>query len=422
MIAINTFLAVYLGAFVLCAVADMGIDMVNGRHTKKHGSHVPSDFQGIIDGDKLKQINAYTLDHTTLSLVKQGAGKILFLLVILSGLLPWWVESLRSFPFLIGGLLFFAVPGFIAALIELPFDYYGLFVIEERYGFNTRTRTIWLSDLLKSFLLALILGGLLLSLLLVLVKYGGAFWWVWAWAAFFSFQVLITVLYPTLIAPIFNKFTPVENTSLANKIASLAEREGLSIRGIFQMDAEKRSRHTNAYFAGLGKTKRIVLFDTLIRSHEEDEVLAVLAHETGHLKKHHIKKQAFLTGAASFLLLYVASKMIHWDLMYTSFGFAEKPLYVGLLLVAFLWEPVAFLLSPLAMTLSRRFEREADAYAASALESATPLIKALKKMARDNLSNLRPHPLYVRFNYSHPPLVERIETLKKPFSRRKPLK
>lgn len=413
MIAINTFLAVYLGVALLCAVADMAIDMVNGLHSKKHGSHVPSGFEGIIDGDKLKQINAYTLDHTVLSLVKGGMGKMLFLMVILLGLLPWWAESLHSFPFLIAGLLFFAVPGVIAALIELPFDYYGLFVIEERYGFNTRTRTIWLSDLLKSFLLTIILGGLLLSLLLLLIKHGGGFWWIWAWAAFFSFQVLITVLYPTLIAPIFNKFTPVENTPLANKIACLAEREGLTIQGIFQMDAEKRSRHTNAYFAGLGKTKRIVLFDTLIRSHEEDEILAVLAHETGHLKKHHMKKQALLLGAASFLLFYIASKMIHWDLIYMSFGFDERPLYVGLLLVALLWEPVGFLLSPLAMVLSRRFEREADAYAASALESATPLIKALKKMARDNLSNLRPHPLYVRFNYSHPPLLERIETLKK---------
>jgi STE24 endopeptidase len=422
MMTINTFLAVYLGVFLLCTAADMAIDRINAAHSKKHGPHVPPDFQGLIDADRLKQIHSYTLDKTALSLVEDGVGTILFLIVILSGLLPWWAASLKTFSFLMGGLLFFGVPAVLAALIDLPFDYYRLFVIEERYGFNTRTPALWLSDLLKSFSLAFVLGGLLLSLLLLLIQYGGTIWWVWAWGLFFSFQIAITALYPTLIAPIFNKFTPLESGSLADKIAGFAEREGLRVKGVYQMDAGKRSRHTNAYFSGLGKRKRIVLFDTLIHSHEEDEVLAVLAHETGHLKKHHIRKQVLFTGAASFVLFYMASKLIQWDLMYTGFGFDDKCLYVGLLLLALLWHPLGFLLSPLAMSLSRRFEREADRYAVVSLESATPLIKALRKMARDNLSNLRPHPLYVRFNYSHPPILERIKTLKRYPSERNPLK
>jgi STE24 endopeptidase len=413
MIAINTFLAVYLGVYLLCTSADMAIDRINAAHSRQCGPHVPPDFEGLIDADRLKKIHAYTLDKTTLSLVEDGVGTILLLVVILSGLLPWWAASLKPLPFVVGGLLFFAVPGLVAALIDLPFEYHRVFVIEERYGFNTAKPALWLSDVLKSFSLAFVLGGLLLSLLLLLIQYGGSIWWVWAWGLFFSFQMAITALYPTLIAPLFNKFTPLENGALADKITDFAEREGIRVQGVFQMDAGKRSRHTNAYFSGLGKTKRIVLFDTLVHSHEEQEILAVLAHETGHLKKHHIKKQAFLMGGVSFVLFYAASNLIQWELLYRSFGFHEKALYAGLLLLALLWEPVGFLLSPLAMSLSRRFEREADRYAADALKSATPLIQALRKMARDNLSNLRPHPLYVRFNYSHPPILERIKSLKR---------
>jgi STE24 endopeptidase len=195
------------------------------------------------------------------------------------------------------------------------------------------------------------------------------------------------------------------------KIEHLAEDEGLTLKGIFQMDAAKRSRHTNAYLSGLGKSKRIVLFDTLLEAHENDEILAVLAHEMGHLKRNHIKKQLVIMGLSSVVLFYLASQMLTWQTMYLSFSFSSMPAYVGLFLVVVLWEPVGFFLSPIAMAISRRFEREADRHAIRVMKVAEPFILALKKMARDNLSNLRPHPLYVWFNYSHPPLLERIKTL-----------
>jgi len=313
--------------------------------------------------------------------------------------------------FLLAGLIFFAVLGLLTSAVDLPFDYYHSFVIEERYGFNTKTLSIWISDLVKSVLIAVVLGALFLSALLLMVRYAGQTWWLWAWAVLLGFQILMTILYPTIIAPLFNEFTPLEDPDLKSGVEALTTGQGLNIEGIFQMDATKRTRHTNAYFSGLGKAKRIVLFDSLIATHGKDEILAVLAHEIGHQKKNHIKKQLTLISLVSLLLFYLASKLLTYEPMYVSFGFSSMPHYAGLFLVSVLWEPVAFFLSPVGMAISRKFEREADFYSLGILNTARPLAEALKKMARDNLANLRPHPVFVWFNYSHPPLLERIEYL-----------
>lgn len=411
MIPINTFLVAYLTLYIFTSIADLIIEGINAGNLKKYREQVPEPFSGVIDEGKSKKINQYTLDKTNFSHVEKIVGKVVFLFMILSGLLPWLAEGLNDVHFVLAGLVFFAIPGIIGAIVDLPFDYYHIFVIEEKYGFNTRTLKTWLSDLLKSTMLTVIIGTALLCLLLIMVKYAGKSWWIWAWLIFFSFQILMAVIYPTVIAPIFNKFTPLEQDQLSEKIERLAEREGFTLKGVFQMDATKRSRHTNAYLSGLGKSKRIVLFDTLMAAHEDDEILAVLAHEMGHLKRNHIKKQLFIMGLSSIVLFYLASVMITWETMYRAFGFVAMPVYAGLFLVAVLWEPVGFFLSPIAMAISRRFEREADRHSFNAMEVAEPLILALKKMARDNLSNLRPHPVYVWFNYSHPPLLERIKTI-----------
>ena len=411
MIPINTILIAYLALYLFTSTADLIIEGINAKNLKKYKEQVPEPFSGIIDADKLRKINRYTIDKINFSHVETIVGKVVFLFIILSGLLPWLADGLKEVHFVLAGLVFFAIPGLIGAIVDLPFDYYHIFVIEEKYGFNTRTLKTWLLDLLKSLLITVIIGTVLLSLLLIMVKYAGSSWWIWAWLIFFSFQILMAVIYPTVIAPIFNKFTPLEQEGLSEKIEHLAENEGFTLKGVFQMDATKRSRHTNAYLSGLGKSKRIVLFDTLIKAHEDDEILAVLAHEMGHLKRNHIKKQLFIMGLSSVVLFYLASEMINWQTMYQSFGFSSMPAYAGLFLVAVLWEPVGFFLSPIAMAISRRFERQADRHAFKVMKVAEPLILALKKMARDNLSNLWPHPLYVWFNYSHPPLLERIKTL-----------
>lgn len=411
MITINALLAAYLCLYLITSLLDVAIDLINKAHLRKYGDEVPDAFKGMIDGERLKKITDYTIDNTALTITSTIISKITFLFIILSGILPWFVEATKDYHFILAGLLFFAIPGLAGALVDLPFAYYHIFRIEERYGFNTRTLKIWILDLLKSMLIAVILGSVLLSLLLIMVKYAGSGWWVWAWLIFVSFQLLVSVLYPTVLAPIFNKFIPIQDDELAQRIGDLADKEGLTIKGIFQMDAARRSRHTNAYFSGLGKAKRIVLFDTLLEAHEQDEVLAVLAHEIGHQKMGHIKKQLLIMGIASFILFFLASWMITWSPIYESFGFNGMASYVGLFLIAVLWEPVGFFLSPLAMAVSRRFEREADGHAYRVIQTTGPFIRALKKMARDNLSNLHPHPMYVRFNYSHPPLLERIKHL-----------
>ncbi|MBN1830518.1 MAG: M48 family metallopeptidase [Deltaproteobacteria bacterium] len=411
MIHINKLLVVYLVVYLLSTSLGLIIKWVNAGNLRRYRGEIPAPFRGIIDEKELERMDRYTVDKTNLSYVETVISRAIFLFVILSGLLPWLADVLEDVYLIWAGLIFFAVPGLIGAAADLPFEYYHLFRIEDKYGFNTLTRKIWVMDLFKSLLITLFIGVFLLSLLLLMIQYVEGSWWIWAWLIFFGFQILMTIIYPTVIAPIFNKFTPLENRELTERIRRLAEKEGFAIKGIFQMDAGKRSRHSNAYLSGFGKTKRIVLFDTLLGSHDDDEILAVLAHEIGHFKRNHIKKQLVIMGLFSLIFFYLISWMISWAPMYHAFGFSGMPVYVGLFLVAVLWEPLGFFLSPVSMAVSRRFEREADRFAFNVMKSAQPLVKALKKMAKDNLSNLRPHPLYVRFNHSHPPLLERIRAL-----------
>ena len=246
MISFNLLLIVYLSVYLASSAGGLLIERINANHLKKSGDRIPEAFNGTVDKEELKRINQYTFDNTNFSLVETIAGDILFLFIILSGILPWLAKPLSQFNFVLAGLIFFAIPALLSAAMGLPFGYYHSFVLEERYGFNTTTLKIWVSDLLKALVLACILGGILLSSLLLMVKYAGNTWWIWTWAIFLGFQLLMTVLYPTVIAPLFNKFTPLEDPDLIKRIEELAEREGLSIKGIYQMDATKRSRHTNA--------------------------------------------------------------------------------------------------------------------------------------------------------------------------------
>jgi len=411
MIEPNPLLAVYVTAYIGTTLADMGLDQLNLRHTRRHSNAVPRGFEGVVDSGVLHRMGRYSAEKTRLSHIEQATVKIIFLALLLSGILPQLSTWLSHMNFLLAGVIFFALPALVTAIPRLPFDYHDTFGIEARFGFNTSTRAIWLIDQLKSIVLSGAFGIALLVSLLLLIDWTGHMWWIWACAVFLGFQLLLTVLYPTVIAPLFNTFTPVEDPRLASKIRDMAEKENLKVRGVYQMDASRRSRHTNAYFSGIGKSKRIVLFDSLIQSHSEDEIMAILAHEIGHLKGGHIKKQFLVVAVASILLFYSASLMLGWNPMFSAFGFTLTPDYVGLFLVGVLWGPAAFFISPLGMALSRRFEREADAFSLQVMGTAEPLVQGLKKMARENLSNLIPHPTYVLFNYSHPPLLERIRSL-----------
>jgi STE24 endopeptidase len=396
MIELNIYLIAYLFVYLVGFGLYTFVERINVHHLKKYGRKVPVAFEGVIDEKELEKIVQYSSDNVGFKLVKNSVKKILFLCIILSGILPWFAENLTKTNYLAAGLTFFAVLALAEMLTDLPFDYYHSFVIEDRYGFNTKTIKIWLSDLIKSLLVMIILGILLLSAILLMMEYTGQRWWIWTWGVFLVFQLLMTILYPTVIAPLFNTFTPLEDSQLKNAIRKLAEEENLNVEGIYQMDASRRTRHTNAYFSGLGSAKRIVLFDSLLQLHGQDEIIAILAHEIGHLKKKHIIKQLVMTSLFFLLFFFLSSKLISWPVIYESFGFSSTPYYVGLFLVGVLWGPVNIFLSPFGMAISRRFEREADYYS---------------KMAKENLSNLRPHPLYVYLNYSHPPLLERIDYL-----------
>jgi len=390
---------------------DFLIEGLNYRHVKKHGQQVPPGFEGWITPERLKESGRYAAENIRFSMLKALSGKILFLIVLLSGILPALVELLQPLSPWPAGLIFFAVLGLTSTLFAACFDLYHCFVLEEKYGFNTRTPRIWLTDLLKSIFLTAAIGSSLVSAALLLIQFATETWWLWVWLFVAGFQLVMAVIFPTLIAPLFNKFTPVADIELKDKIAKFAESQGIHVGGIFQMDASKRTRHTNAYLSGLGRSKRIVLFDSLIQAHGHEEILAILAHEIGHFKKKHIIKNLLIHTCAGLLFLFLSSKLITWKVMYQSFGFPSATAYAGLFLIGVLWGPAGWIVSPLFNFLSRYFERQADRFAVKITATARPLIRALKQMTSDNLSNLHPHPFYVRFNYSHPPILERIKQL-----------
>ncbi|UCD71429.1 MAG: M48 family metallopeptidase [Syntrophobacterales bacterium] len=413
MVQFNHLLIAFLVVFALRSLFQLTLNRLNVSHLRKKGGHVPRVFQGSVDGEKLARISAYTADSSNFGIVVTVFDQALLLAILLSGFLPWLYETINRWQpsFIIRGLAFFAVLAMISHLTHIPFALYSTFVIEDRYGFNTRTLKLWFSDWIKSIAISVILSGALLLLLLALLYHVSNTWWLWAWMAIGAFELIMLWAYPVVIAPLFNKFEPISNVELKDRIVSLMEKAGLRVRGVFQMDAGKRSKHTNAYFTGIGRTKRIVLFDTLLDSHPEEEILSVLAHEVGHWRKKHILKQLVVMEILSLIGLYLIAKMLHWPYIYQSFGFGEPVAYIGLILVCALLSPLGYFFRPIGSAISRRFEREADDAAVTLMGTVKPMRDALRRLAAENLANLVPHPIYAWFYYSHPPPVERISRL-----------
>ena len=413
MIHFNLLLQIFLAVFLLRSGVQVYLNGLNIAHLRQHGKMVPEIFHDVINPETLRKISAYTVDSENFNMVATLANQGLFLAILLSGFLPWLVKTISLWRYgqIVSGLIFFAVLSIFANLLRIPFNLYETFVIEERHGFNVTNFKVWISDLLKNMILATLLGGLVLGLVLALVIHGGGVWWIWAWMLVGGFELLLLWLFPVVILPLFNKFDPIENIGLEESIRRLMEKVGLRAKGIFKMDASKRSKHTNAFFVGLGRAKRIVLFDTLLGSHTEEEILAVLAHEAGHWKKRHILRMLVPLEILSFVSFYAVARFLDWPLIYRTFGFQESNIYVGLFLIGTFISLLGFFAQPLESAISRRFEREADDFALELIRTAEPMCSALKRLAADNLANLSPHPLYAWFYYSHPPLVERIERL-----------
>lgn len=407
---------ILLAAFLILFVGRMAVRYVlqqlNIKHLKTHGKNIPPIFTGEIDAPTLHKMADYASESSSLESKENLAGDLVELAVLFL-VLPFLVGRLAGMNIhLIGqALIFFAVLAVISGAAGLPFNLYSTFVLEKKYGFSTMTWKLWFADFVKSFLLSAILLAIVISAIMTFIACLPNVWWFGGWIFFTSFQILLLWLYPVLIAPLFNKFEPIHNRDLQDKIADMLSKAGFRAQGIYQVDEGKRSKHTNAYFTGIGKTKRIVLYDTLLSSHTHEEIVAILAHEIGHWKKRHILQQLAFMICASLILFYLIYQVAAWPALYNAFGIRRTPVYAGLFLVSLYLAAAGFFLSPIGAAVSRRFEREADQTAFDLTGSATPMVNALKRLAKDNLSNLHPHPWYVAYYYSHPPLVERIEYL-----------
>jgi len=409
----NALMIFFLVVFLAGTLGRWGLDRLNIGHLQRHGHEIPPVFQGEIDEATLKKMSDYTKESEKFDSREQVFDDALTLFVLLSGFLPWLIGGILSWnwPFVASGLFFFGILALASVILGLPFNLYRTFVIERAFGFNTMTFRLWVSDLLKELVLSALLLGLLLGALLALMAWTPRYWWLFIWILFALFQLLMIWLYPVVIAPWFNTFEPVGNEALREAVVKLMARVGLKTEGVYQVDAGKRSRHTNAYFTGLGKSKRIVLYDTLLNSHTPEEIVAVLAHEIGHWKKRHIMKQLLFMEGASLVLFYLVSLLIEWPLLYRTFGFESDIPYMGLLLAAVVFGPVSFFFTPVSAMIQRRYEREADDFAYTLTGTTRPLRDALKRLAKDNLANLHPHPFYAWFYYSHPALTDRISRL-----------
>ncbi len=381
---------------------------------KKFGLTVPSVLEGKIDVDLLKKTQAYETEKTRFGFISSLFGNIVTIIFIFGGLLNIynsWVVSLQV-PFIVSGLLFFLILSYANTVISIPFSLYSTFRIENKYGFNTMTPKLWLKDFFKSIILSTIITGILVSVGLWIVQSSPGAWWIWIWGFFLVFSLFMMYISPYVIEPLFNKFNPLEERVLVEQIKHMLHKVSITVSRVFRMDASKRSRHTNAYFSGIGRVKRIILYDTLLEIMNHDEILAVLAHEAGHWKRRHILKMIIATEFLSFFLLYGVSRIFQTDFLTDLFYVQNGTFFAKIVIFGFLGGIVTLLFIPFSSSISRRFEREADRFAFSLSGNNKSMISALIKLSKDNLSNLHPHPLYAVFYYSHPPMVQRIEHIR----------
>lgn len=392
---------------------ELWLAWLNQRHVRAHAGEIPAAFQGTIDAATYAKSVEYTLAKSRFGFVEDTFNTVLTLVLLFSGVLPWAFNQFvvwRGDAAWALAVFLFAV-GIVLSVVGLPLEWYAQFKLEERFGFNTTTMKTWCLDHVKGLLLAAALGYPLLVLILKIVRWAGGSWWLWAWACVMGFQLLMMVLAPALILPLFNKFTPLPEGSLRDRLLALAERTKFRARSIQIMDGSKRSRHSNAFFIGFGRLRKIVLFDTLTEQLSEPELEAVLAHEIGHSRLWHIPKMMLGSAVGTLGAFCALAWLAQQAWFYRAFGFLPGNFEPALLLFTLLSGTVTFWFSPLLHHLSRRHEYEADAFAAATVRDPQPLIAALRKLNEKNLSNLTPHPLFSGFYYSHPTLLEREQAL-----------
>jgi len=406
-------LGVYAAALGLHFLVEQLLLALNARHARACARRPPRDALAVLPEPEYLRALQYSRARGRLALVMNTAEAALILALILGGVLGRLQAFLGALPLaeIWRGLLLVYAVSAIFGLAGLPGSIYAQFVIEARFGFNRTPARLFLLDLLKGLALSLILSAPVLIGLFLLVR-ATPLWWLWSFAGFSAFQLLLVVLYPRLIAPLFNRFTPLEEGPLKEKIEALARRLGFRTRGVYLMDASRRSAHGNAYFAGFGRGRRIVLFDTLARSLSPEQTAAVAAHEAGHERKRHTLQRliaGLLAGLAGFWLL---SRGLRWGPLFQAFGFAGPSPQAAVVLILHFSAPLNLLLKPLASWASRRQEREADRFAFHEAGCGEAFIEALIALSRANLSNPTPHPWASFYFAAHPTVVERIQALR----------
>jgi len=407
----NAFGAVLFFALLLTFVVKIVSELLN---LKSAATGLPLEFVGIFDEEAYRKSGEYLGATTRLSLVASAVDLFFLLFFWFSGGFNLLDQFLRGYGFnpIVNGVLYIAILLVLQSLIDLPFSIYKTFVIEEKFGFNKTTPTVFVTDLLKTLLLAALLGTPLLAGVLWFFETTGSLAWLWAWCGVTIVSLLLQYIAPTWIMPLFNKFVPLEEGELKHAIMEYAGTVHFPLSGLYVLDGSKRSAKANAFFTGFGKRKRIALFDTLISAHPVQELVAVLAHEIGHFKKKHIIINMVLSFLNLGVLFFLLSLFMNNRSLFDAFFMKDLSVYGSLLFFLLLYTPVEWVLSIVMQALSRKHEYEADAYAVSSYTHGASLSEALKKLSRNNLSNLTPHPLYVFLNYSHPPVLQRILRIK----------
>jgi STE24 endopeptidase len=392
--------------FILNLVADhLNLKMVT--------ENLPALFQGTYDEASYSKSQEYLRVNTRFGWISSGFSLMIMLVIWFGKGFPFvdtWIRSFGRGP-VVTGLLYIGFLVLIYAVLSQPFSLYTTFVIEERFGFNQTTAKTYVIDLLKGMLLSIMLGGPLLAGILAFFEYAGEAAWLYCWFVIIVYMFVIQFIAPTWIMPIFNKFTPLAEGELKTAILSYAQSIQFPLKNVYVMDGSKRSSKSNAFFTGFGKNKRIVLFDTLIAQHTVTELVAVLAHEMGHYKKKHILQGMLIGIFQTGIMLYLLSFFISYQGLFDAFYMHQTSVYAGLIFFGMLYSPVDFFVGIATQKLSRKNEFQADEFSVETTRNPNAMINALKKLSVHNLSNLLPHPFYVILNYSHPPVLKRIEAI-----------
>jgi STE24 endopeptidase len=411
---------IFLFLFALEFVVEFLLNELNLRHVRARGSEkdIPACFEGEISSAEYQKSIQYTLAKGHFARWTEIYGRLIALVVLFSGLLGWLDQFAARLAqqFSLGryghGIIFCLAVGLVFFVAGLPTGLYSTFALEAKFGFNKTAIGLYVADKIKAVILALMIGIPFLFIVLWLMGGMGRYWWVWAFAFITGFQLLMMVVYPTFIAPWFNKFEPLKEGELRKRILALADQVGFKTSGIYAMDGSKRSAHSNAYFTGVGKSKRIVLFDTLIEQMTVEQGLAVLAHEMGHYKMKHIRRMLIVQSIFLLIGLHILSLLLDYPPLFSAFGLTPSH-HAALVLFSLLSGPATFYLGPLMNRLSRRHEYEADRFSAHTLGNGKPMEEALVNLTVKNLANLTPHPWYSAYHYSHPTTTERIDAIRR---------